>query len=105
MSQATPTIALVLSQRDHVGVVLDDVAKGGTVEFRAPDGTTYGSIAARSDIPFGHKIARSVVQRGEKLLRYGQPIGIVTATVAAGDHVHIHNLTSMLSIKPVGGKD
>jgi hypothetical protein len=99
MPQATPTIALVLSQRDHVGVVLDDVAKGGTVEFRAPDGTTYGSLAAR------HKIARSVVQRGEKLLRYGQPIGIVTATVAAGDHVHVHNLTSMLSIQPIGGKD
>jgi SAF domain-containing protein len=98
MAQITPTIALVLSQRDHVGVVLDDVSKGGIVEFRNAEGTSYGSVVARTDIPFGHKIARESRRRREQLLRYGQPIGIVTAELAAGDHVHTHNLISKLSL-------
>jgi len=105
MAQALPGIALILSQRDHVGVVLDDVRRGDTVEVRDSEGRNYGRITARNDVPFGHKIAREARRRGEELLRYGQPIGRVTADFVAGDHVHTHNLISMLSLNPIVDED
>ncbi len=29
-----------------------------------------------------------------KILKYGMPIGIATRNIAAGEHVHIHNIRS-----------
>jgi hypothetical protein len=101
MQPKKPAIALVLVPCDHVGVVLDDVRKGDTVELRDMKGASHGSTVARSDIPFGHKIARTLLKKGTQLLRYGQPIGLTTTEIVTGDHVHTHNLLSMLSIHPV----
>ena len=41
-----------------------------------------------------HKIARSAIACGETILKYGMPIGVATAPIAAGEHVHIHNIRS-----------
>jgi altronate hydrolase len=40
----------------------------------------------------GHKIARHALTSGSALRRYGQIIGYATADIAAGEHVHVHNL-------------
>ena len=40
----------------------------------------------------GHKIARRALASGSALRRYGQIIGYATANIAAGEHVHVHNL-------------
>lgn len=46
------------------------------------------------DIMLGHKIARVALRPGEKVLRYGMPIGSMTAAAWPADHVHRHNLAS-----------
>src|SRR5262245_31833886 len=43
-------------------------------------------------IPGGHKVALWDVAPGEVVERYGQVIGRATAEIAAGQHVHTHNL-------------
>ena len=40
----------------------------------------------------GHKLARHAIATGEKVLKFGQLIGYATAPIAAGAHVHTHNL-------------
>jgi hypothetical protein len=45
-------------------------------------------------IQLGHKVARRALAPGERVLRYGAPIGTITAPVAAGAHIHTHNLAS-----------
>jgi altronate hydrolase len=40
----------------------------------------------------GHKIAIEAIAVGEPVRRYGQIIGFATMSIAAGDHVHTHNL-------------
>lgn len=45
-------------------------------------------------IPLGHKIARRTLAEGEKVLRYGLPIGSMSQTAMPGEHVHRHNLSS-----------
>lgn len=50
-----------------------------------------------ADIPFGHKIALSDIRTGEKIIKYGYPIGYATKDIKTGEHVHSHNLRTGLS--------
>ena len=45
-------------------------------------------------MPLGHKLARRPIAPGEKVRKYGAPIGTATRAIAAGEHVHVHNLAS-----------
>jgi altronate hydrolase len=75
---------LILNPADDVAIALDDIASGDT-----PDGL---NAPARADIATGHKIARRAVEQGGLVRRYGQVIGRANVAIAAGDHVHVHNL-------------
>lgn len=75
---------LILNPSDDIAVALDDVAAGET-----PEGL---DVAATADIAQGHKIARHAVAEGGLVRRYGQVIGRAKTAIAAGDHVHVHNL-------------
>ena len=71
---------------DHVAVALVPLPAGTTVEA---DGK---QICLSEDIPQGHKFALTDLSVGDRVLKYGAPIGIVTKPVRAGTWVHIHNL-------------
>jgi hypothetical protein len=45
-------------------------------------------------LALGHKIARQPIKAGEKVKKYGAPIGTATKAIAPGEHVHVHNLSS-----------
>ena len=66
---------IVLNKRDNVGVL------------KAPQG----------DVPAGHKIALADIKKGEKVVKYGYPIGVATQDIKKGDFVHTHNLASALT--------
>ncbi len=46
----------------------------------------------------GHKYARKDIKCGEKVIKYGFPIGIATANINEGEHVHSHNLKTALLV-------
>jgi altronate hydrolase len=54
-----------------------------------------GSVTVHDTIPHGHKLALTDIAEGEQVAKYGQPIGIATQAIAAGEHVHEHNLRSL----------
>ena len=73
-----------LHRDDNVMVTLKDLSAGASVAgLDAPLGVA---------VPRGHKIALRAVQKGANVIRYGQIIGAATIDIAAGDHVHTHNL-------------
>ena len=47
------------------------------------------------EIPSGHKIALLGIARGEKIIKYGVPIGCATKDIPAGTWVHLHNMRSL----------
>lgn len=47
-----------------------------------------------TDLPLGHKLARRNIAQGEKVVKYGAPVGSATAPIRAGEHVHVHNVKS-----------
>ena len=51
-------------------------------------------IPAPRDLPLGHKLARRAIRAGDKVIKYGAPIGTATVAIRAGEHVHVHNLVS-----------
>ena len=54
------------------------------------------NITVNHAIPSGHKVALSSVKVGEPVIKYGFPIGLATADINAGDHVHSHNVKTAL---------
>jgi altronate hydrolase len=86
-AEAAPAI-IRLAATDDVAVALRDLPAGGTVEI---DGR---ALALLEPIPLGHKLALRPIAQGEKVLRFGVPIGRASAPIAAGAHVHVHNLES-----------
>lgn len=78
--------AIRLGPLDDVAVAVTEVATGQPVQAGNVD------VLARQDIPRGHKIALRELRAGEAVARYGQTIGFAAAEIAAGEHVHEHNL-------------
>ena len=69
---------------DTVAVARFDIAAG------RPFGD--GTLRANQGIPRGHKVAVVDIPVGAVAIKYGQPIGIASSAIRAGDHVHLHNL-------------
>jgi hypothetical protein len=79
---------LLLHSEDNVLVARTTVPEGTEV---ALDG---GPIRLSQMIPMAHKIARQPIAAGDTIRKYGMPIGIATADIAPGAHVHVHNIRS-----------
>lgn len=52
------------------------------------------TVVLRDDIEQGHKIAVVAISAGDKVLKYGAPIGSASRDIVPGAHVHLHNLKS-----------
>jgi phosphatidylserine decarboxylase len=51
-------------------------------------------VTAPEAVTVGHKVARRALEEGEKVLKYGAPIGSMTRPVERGGWVHMHNMKS-----------
>jgi altronate hydrolase len=80
-------LLLRLSPEDDVAIALTELGDG--VRVPVPSG---GDVVARGSVPSGHKIALRDLPAGTLVRKYGHVIGVTTAPVAAGEHVHVHNL-------------
>ena len=80
--------ALVISDRDNVATALEPIEKGRQLDVAGLVVTTTEAIAS------GHKIALRPIAAGDAVIKYGSPIGVATADIAPGAHVHTHNLAS-----------
>ncbi len=76
---------------DSVAVALQDLAAGYAV---AIDGR---EVILCNDVPKGHKIALTDIKPGDEVIKLGFSIGRASQDIAAGEHVHVHNLVTGLS--------
>jgi (2R)-sulfolactate sulfo-lyase subunit alpha len=80
--------ALLLHPADNILVITAAVASGDIVVV---DGAPITMLSA---VDVGHKIARIDLDAGAAVIKYGAPIGSMTAPAARGAHVHLHNMKS-----------
>ncbi len=88
MKPITDPRLLLLSPGDTVFVLRDQIAAGEAVMVEGV------AVAFPQPLGLGHKIARLPVAAGDKVIKYGAPIGRAVCAIAPGDHVHLHNLVS-----------
>lgn len=81
---------LKINPQDNVAVALHRMEKGETLLAGDQE------ITALEEIPVGHKIALQEIRSGDKILKYGFPIGLATEEIRPGQWVHTHNLKTTL---------
>ena len=78
-----------INPQDNVCVALAPISAGTQINA----GTTVTTL---EDIPQGHKIALADIKEGEKVIKYGFPIGVAKQDIKAGSWVHVHNVKTGL---------
>ena len=79
---------VLLAPEDNCVVVAQALAAGERVEI---DGVV---LTVDSAMTIGHKLARRAIEQDQEVIKHGAGIGHATAAIAAGAHVHTHNLAS-----------
>jgi altronate dehydratase small subunit len=89
--------AIVINEKDNVATALEPLNAGANVSAEVHG--CVEEITLLSDIPMGHKFALQDMEKGEAVIKYGEPIGQSTVRITRGEHVHVHNVIS----QPRGG--
>jgi len=93
--------AMRINPDDNTATVLNDIDSGETISLVSKSGPV-GEMTAKQAVPFGHKLAVVDIKKGDKVLKYGEIIGLATQQISNGEHVHTHNVISALL---PGGKE
>jgi len=86
--EKTPPL-IRLDARDNVAVATAMTEEGVVITLAGLE-----PIRVLNRISIGHKVAIRAISSGEKILKFGFPIGSATRDIAPGEHVHTHNLKS-----------
>ena len=89
---AAKSKAIVINDKDNVATMIAPMKAGATVSLEIQGRTE--KIKLLSDIPLGHKFALRDIEQGADVVKYGEPIGMTTARIPKGAHVHVHNVVS-----------
>ncbi|MGH8178280.1 MAG: UxaA family hydrolase [Steroidobacter sp.] len=89
-SHALPPFYRITPQ-DDVAIALRDLAAGERLALGA------STVDLPKPVPRGHKLALRAIRADETVRKYGQIIGRATADIAIGEHVHSHNMATLLS--------
>ena len=84
----TDTRLLRLHPDDNVLVARSRIRAGEAIAVEGQ------GVTLPADLPIGHKIAARAIRAGEKILKYGAPIGSATQDIPTGRSVHVHNVRS-----------
>ena len=86
-SAATEENAVILlNGNDNVAIARVPLSPGQRITAGKAD------IASSDSVLPGHKIALGNIRAGEPIRRYGEVIGLARCDIAAGQHIHEHNL-------------
>lgn len=85
---AASTKAILLHPEDNVLVSIQPINVGDVISIDGVD------IAQTKKMVVGHKIARFNFLAGDKVIKYGAPIGSMVSAATKGEHVHVHNMKS-----------
>lgn len=84
--------AIMLDAKDNVATLTEAARPGDLVCCIGGTGETVTSVEA---IPIWHKIATKPLTKGGSAIKYGEPIGELTADVERGGWVSHKNLISV----------
>ncbi len=82
MISVTNSPLIRLHENDNVLVARRPISLGEVIE----------GVRSQAQIPAGHKLAALAISEGAPIKKYDTVIGVAARAIAAGEHVHTHNL-------------
>lgn len=79
---------LVLAPGDNIAIATSELAAGTRREIAGMP------IELQSAVDVGHKFAIRPIAAGERVIKYGAPIGLATRDITPGEYIHTHNMAS-----------
>ena len=79
---------LLLASGDNIAVATAELAAGTEREIAGR------KVVLRDRLDLGHKFAVRPIRAGERIVKYGAPIGSATRDIEPGEYLHTHNVTS-----------
>lgn len=84
---------VVMDEGDNVGIMKKPANAGQKVGPVSQDDDEL--ITLKDDIPFGFKVAIRDIQKGDKIIKFGEAIGIASVAITKGEMVHVHNIEGL----------
>lgn len=87
----SPTLSehlILLHPEDNIASLTRSVEGTASLEINGQ------KVTVSKPLGLGHKIAIRDLAEGEKIIKWGAPIGSAKEAIALGDHVHLHNMKS-----------
>jgi len=85
---ATDSRLLLISPDDNVYIACTTIPVGTALEIEGQN------VTMAVELVLGHKLARYAMAAGDKVVKWGAPIGSLSSAVPVGGHVHVHNMQS-----------
>ena len=88
---------IILHSKDNCATSLKNIPQGIQIKFLEE------TIVIAQEIQMGHKFALNNINIGDKIIKYGEIIGIATVDIKKGEWIHTHNIKSAnLGVKTDG---
>ena len=79
---------LLLAPGDNVAIATSELPAGCERQLAGV------AIVLKTKVDVGHKFAVRGIGSGERIIKYGAPIGVASRDIAPGEYVHTHNMAS-----------
>lgn len=83
--------AIRLNESDNIAIALKNIRKGDSIVVNDFD----KQITVKKGVPYGHKVSLREIDKGEKILKYGECMGIAKLKIEEGYHVHTENVRGL----------
>ena len=80
---------------DNVATSTSNLKMNEIIEVLSPEGEIIHTPTAINAISFGHKVALINFNINDKIIKYGEVIGIASQPIKIGEWVNTHNIESV----------
>ena len=81
---------IILNEKDNVAVAVEPAKAGDSAVL-----SNGKKFELNQEVPFAHKIAVKAIEKGGKVIKYGEVIGEASKDIVVGEHVHVQNVRSL----------
>jgi altronate dehydratase small subunit len=86
-----PATCFQIHANDNVATLLED-SEPGSLAILGQSGTQ--PMKSVEPVQLGHKVALFDIAEGDRVIKFGVPIGVASRPIRAGQWVHLHNCRS-----------
>lgn len=80
---------IIINLKDNVAIAIKKLEKNQKYDLQGD------TIIIKDNIEAGFKLAIKNIEKGDKVIKYGEVIGRAIQDIEIGEIVHIHNLEGM----------